>query len=54
VKGIWVSKDQQLDAVQSAHLVFVAGVEAGGLEPFEQLVGAFGMHAVAAAHRDVA
>jgi hypothetical protein len=48
-----IIEDHQLDAVQSAHLVFVATVEAGGFEPFEQLVGSFGVHAVAASHGDV-
>jgi hypothetical protein len=33
--------------------VFVGGAEAGGFEPFEQFVGAFGVHGVVAADRDM-
>jgi len=41
-----VVDDEQLDAVQFAHLVFVAVVEAGSAQAFKQFVGGFGKYAV--------
>jgi len=48
-----IVEDQQLDAVQLAHLLCVGVVEPGRAEPFEQLVGAFDVHRVAAPDRGV-
>jgi hypothetical protein len=46
-----VVEDEQLDAVQLAHFLVVGVVQPGGAQPFEQLVGAFEVHRVAAADR---
>ena len=48
-----VVDDEQLDAVQFAHLVFVGAVQPCPAQAFEQFVGAFGVHAVVAADGDV-
>jgi hypothetical protein len=48
-----VVQDQQLDSGQPAHLVVQGVVEAGGLEPFEQLGGAGHVHGAAPPDRDV-
>jgi hypothetical protein len=41
-----VVDDEYLDSVQFGHLVFVAAVQPRATQAFEQLVGAFGVHAV--------
>jgi hypothetical protein len=46
--------DQQVDAEQLAHLDVVAVVESAGPQAIEEPVAAFEVHAVTAAHGDVA
>jgi hypothetical protein len=49
-----VVEDEQFDPVEFADLFVVGVVQPGGFESFEQFVGAFGVHAVAAADCGVA
>lgn len=49
-----VVQNQHVDAVELAHLLVVGVVQPGRAQPFEQLVGAFGMHGVLTADRGVA